>query len=76
MGKTVEAKGNAAMGSPAERTTRYLREVRAELKKVVWPTPRQTASYSGFVVFMSLLTGAMILVLDTVFNFGLNHFIR
>lgn len=72
----MAAKGNAAIGSPAERATRYLREVRAELKKVVWPTPRQTVLYSGFVVFMSILTGAMILVLDTIFNFGLNHFIR
>ncbi len=76
MGKAVEAKGNAAIWSPAERVTRYLREVRAELKKVVWPTPRQTASYSGFVVFMSVLTGLIILALDTIFNFGLNHFIR
>lgn len=59
-----------------ERSVRYLRGVRTELKKVVWPTPKQTLSYSGFVVFMTAFVAGVIVVLDAIFNYGLNHFVR
>ncbi len=71
----MEAKGKATV-SPAVRSRRYLREVRSELKKVVWPTPRQTLSYTGFVVSFSLVVALIISGLDVVFNFGLDHFVR
>lgn len=72
----MEARGNAAAGSMSERSVRYLKGVRTELRKVVWPTPKQTLSYSGFVVFMTVLVALIIMGLDAIFNFGLNHFIR
>ncbi len=72
----MQAKGNAVTGSASERSIRYLKGVQTELKKVVWPTPKQTLSYTGFVVFMTIVVGAIIMAADTVFNFGLNHFIR
>jgi preprotein translocase subunit SecE len=70
----MEAKGGAvrATTSPGK----YLREVRAELKKVTWPTPKQTASYTGFVVIFSLVVVAIISLLDSIFNFGLHLYLR
>ncbi|HBQ96514.1 MAG: preprotein translocase subunit SecE [Firmicutes bacterium] len=70
----MEAKGKVT-ASNRDRSRKYLREVRSELKKVVWPTPRQTLSYTGFVVSFSLVIALIISGLDVVFNFGLN-FIR
>ncbi len=70
----MEAKGKVTAAN-RDRPRKYLREVRSELKKVVWPTPRQTLSYTGFVVSFSLVVALIISGLDAVFNFGLN-FIR
>lgn len=75
MGKMMEAKGKTTV-STTDRSRRYLREVRSELKKVVWPTPRQTLSYTGFVVSFSLLVALIIMGLDALFNLGLDHFVR
>ena len=70
----MEAKGKAIV-SNRDRSRRYFREVRTELKKVVWPTPRQTLSYTGFVVSFSIVVALIISGLDALFNLGLN-FIR
>ena len=70
----MEAKGGAI--SPTAGSLKYLREVRAELKKVTWPTFKQTASYTGFVVAFTLLVVVVITILDAVFNFGLHLYLR
>ncbi|AEW03831.1 preprotein translocase, SecE subunit [Sulfobacillus acidophilus DSM 10332] len=70
----MEAKGNAVQSGA--RPWKYLREVRSELRKVVWPTPRQTVSYTGFVVAFTALVGLIIAGLDALFNFGLHLFLR
>lgn len=62
--------------SAAARSRKYLREVGAELKKVIWPKPRQTLSYTAFVVLSSLVVALIIAGLDAVFNWGLAQFIR
>ncbi|MHB1610525.1 MAG: preprotein translocase subunit SecE [Sulfobacillus sp.] len=71
----MEAKGSTTLSGGA-KSRKYLREVRSELKKVVWPTPKQTLSYTGFVVGFSLLVALIIAGLDAIFNLGLNQFIR
>ena len=58
------------------RPWKYLRDIRSELKKVVWPTPKQTVSYTGFVVVFTLVVVAAISLLDAVFNFGLHQYLR
>ena len=70
----MEAKGGAVRAS--DSPWKFVREVRSELKKVVWPTPKQTASYTGFVVLFTLLVVAVISILDAVFNFGLHLYLR
>jgi preprotein translocase subunit SecE len=44
------------------------RDVRAELKKVIWPSGRQTVSYTGFVVMTVVVTAIITIILDTIFN--------
>jgi len=57
-------------GSIFDRISRYLREVVAELRKVIWPTRRQLVTYTvvvlGFVSFMV----ALVALLDWLFGQG------
>jgi len=56
------------------RLWRYLREVRVELRKVVWPDRRQTIVYTGVVVVSVVLVAALIWVVDTILS-GILSFI-
>ena len=45
---------------------RWFREMRSELKKVVWPSPDKLAKNTGTVVLYCLIIGACIGVFDGV----------
>ena len=45
---------------------RWFREMRSELKKVVWPAPDKVAKNTGTVILYSVLIGACIWVCDSV----------
>ncbi|MCL6581598.1 MAG: preprotein translocase subunit SecE [Firmicutes bacterium] len=53
------------------RIGRYLREVRVELKKVVWPDRRQTIIYTGVVLASVVVVALVIWVVDAVLSVGL-----
>jgi len=53
------------------RYWRFLREVRAELKKVVWPDADKTTTYTGVVLFSVALVAAIIWVADTLSTAGI-----
>ena len=60
---------------PAQRPTKdrigaaeYLRQIRAELRKVAWPTRPEVVRYSVVVLFALVLLTAMIFGLDYVFG--------
>ena len=46
--------------------TKWFREMRSELKKVVWPTHAATAKNTGTVLLFSLVIGACIWIFDYV----------
>jgi preprotein translocase subunit SecE len=46
----------------------FLREVRAELRKVAWPTRREVANYSVIVLVTVLVMGAFVAALDFAFG--------
>ena len=46
----------------------YFKESRAELNNVVWPTRQQTLRKSVVVIVVSVLVGAYIAGLDTLFT--------
>ena len=48
------------------RICRYFRELRSELKKVVWSTPKQVLKNTLVVVACVLIVGAFVFVFDLV----------
>ena len=48
----------------------FVRQVRAELRKVAWPTRREVIHYSTIVLIALLLLTALIFALDLVFGKG------
>ena len=50
---------------------RYFRELRSELKKVVWSTPKQVLKNTLIVCACVLCVGAFIWVFDAVANLGI-----
>jgi preprotein translocase subunit SecE len=50
------------------RLRRFIDEAWSELKKVTWPTAKQTRNLTVLVFAVSLVVGAYITVLDTVFQ--------
>lgn len=59
----------------ANRITSYFRESRDELKKVVWPSRKQTVNDTVLVVAISLFVAAFLGFLDLLMNYGLEKFI-
>ena len=51
---------------------RYFRELRSELKKVVWPTLPQVLKNALIVVLCVLVVGVFIWVFDYVAGLGIN----
>ena len=59
-----------AKTSPGE----FIRQVRAETAKVVWPTSRETMQTTLMVIAMTLLLGIFFFALDSAFS-GLVQFL-
>jgi preprotein translocase subunit SecE len=53
----------------------FFREVRVEMSKVVWPTPRQLVLYTLAVIVMSILLALYLGALDFGFQSILTKFI-
>lgn len=49
----------------------YLKDVRTEIKKVVWPTKKEMVSYTCMVVFACAFFAVGFWALDTIFAAGL-----
>ena len=54
---------------------RYFRELRSELKKVVWPTPQQVLKNAVIVACCVLAVGVFIWLFDFVANIGIDALI-
>ncbi|MFC5992647.1 preprotein translocase subunit SecE [Pseudonocardia hispaniensis] len=59
-----------AKGSPLERIRRYLREVVAELRKVIWPTRNEMVTYTIVVLIFVSFMVALVALMDFVFGQG------
>ena len=46
----------------------FFRDFKAELKRVIWPTPKQVVNNTIAVVVIVLITAAIVFVLDVVFD--------
>ncbi|MPN05939.1 Protein translocase subunit SecE [bioreactor metagenome] len=49
------------------RLRKFFRDLRSELKKVVWPSRKQVVNNTGIVIACVLLAGVVVWVLDAAF---------
>ena len=55
---------------------RYFRELRSELKKVVWPTPQQVGKNTLIVIACVIVIGVFIWIFDFVAQVGIDALIK
>ena len=60
--RAFEVEANVAKTSPVE----FIQQVRAETRKVVWPTRRETVMTAVMVVIMTTLLAIFFLGIDTL----------
>lgn len=51
-----------------ENKRHFFKDFKAELKKVIWPTPKQVANNTTAVITIVLLTAIIVFVLDLAFE--------
>ena len=57
------------------KVCKYFRELRSELKKVVWPTPQQVLKNTAIVVGCVIAVGIFIWLFDFVAQVGIDALI-
>ena len=65
-----------AIQTRSSRIKRFLREVRAELKKVSWPDKKELSAYTGVVFISVLVVAAIIWVIDSGFTEALKALLK
>jgi len=53
----------------------YIKESISEMKKVTWPTKKETYSYTLMVVGISLAVAVFLGALDFIFNLGIQFIV-
>lgn len=66
--KTPEKKPNVFKRAWAA-ITKFFRETIAEIRKIVWPTPKATFRNMGLVLLAMLVVGVVVYGLDTGLNY-------
>jgi preprotein translocase subunit SecE len=51
-----------------KRITKYLKEVRAEIRKVTWPSRQEVLRLSAIVVVVMILMSAFMAIIDFAFS--------
>jgi len=70
-GKKPAVKADKAVKTKAKKQNKvfkYFRELKAEFKKVVWPTKKQVVNNTGVVIVAMIFSGIILLGLDTGFK--------
>lgn len=57
-------------GNVFSRLALFIRQVVAELRKVIWPTRKELIAYTIVVIVFVLIMGAFVAALDFVFTRG------
>lgn len=71
-----EEKKDGFFKRTGRRIAAYFREMKSELKKVVWPTFKQVRNNTGVVITSLILVGALVAVLDFGFQFLVNALLK
>lgn len=62
--------------SKSSRIKRFIREVKAELKKVSWPDKKELSAYTGVVFISVIVVAVVIYVIDLSFTEVLRAIIK
>lgn len=65
-----------AVAGNMARVKKFLREVRAELKKVSWPSKQELTSSTGIVFVSVIIVAMMIWIIDSMFTEVLRAIIK
>ena len=57
-------------GNPFTRVSIFIRQVLAELRKVIWPTRKELITYTTVVVVFVIIMASIVSVFDFVFTKG------
>lgn len=69
------AEATAPKKKSGNRIARYFKELKSEMKKVVWPSKKQVIKNTLIVIAAVVIIGVVIWILDAVFGFGLSKLI-
>ena len=71
----AEAKKENFFVRTGKRISRWFREMKSELKKVVWPTPKQVLKNAAIVAGCVVVVGIFIWLFDFVAQIGIDALI-
>lgn len=57
------------------RVIKFFKEVKSELKKVVWPSRKQVINNTLIVIASVIIVGIVIWAFDAIFQYGIFRFI-
>lgn len=70
--KPVKKETESGVRGIFEKSVQFLREVRVELKKVTWPSRKQTIGSTAVVLLMVIMVSIFLAIVD----FGLSSLVR
>ncbi len=53
------------------RIVKFFKELKSEMKKVVWPSRKQVVNNTLIVIAVVVIVGVVIAIFDTIFQWGL-----
>ncbi len=74
--KIPEGKKDKEKKKRKSRIARWFREMKSELKKVVWPTPKQTMNQSIIVLVIMVISAVAVWIVDQAGTYIVNTLIQ
>lgn len=70
VGFAAASLGVASQSIPGRAALTFAKEARTEVRKVVWPTRKETLQTTGIVLIMVIIVGIMLWLLDMFLLWG------
>lgn len=76
--KTMQPEQSAktAKTAASDAKTPFFKGVKAEFKKIIWPTKDELTKQTVAVVVITIILGVIIAVLDSVLQLGINTLVK
>ncbi|MBX5476402.1 MAG: preprotein translocase subunit SecE [Clostridia bacterium] len=75
-GLPILCRGYSFLKGSFARASKFFREVLAETRKIVWPTRRETAIYTGVVIAAVTLVAVSIWIFDSILGYLLGLLVQ